>query len=263
MAGEGLLSVSLSADKPQELPWLIKIDEYVEGRAYQGHQQFSLRPGSDENLPLNEAVSLELLDSSDQNGLRYGVSTVTVNNGEAATRLFMENPDKGYVQHTLGDNGVLYKSYASSSFAYEGDDPTAYEDSFKQVTKKRSQNLQPVIDLIKWVETASDEEFAEDLEEHLDVESFAKYAATQNLLLNFDDMSGPGRNYYLWYDLDTKKFTVLGWDFNATFSGSTDAGPEDEISMGGMGGADGMEMPEGGSPAEAKAKAARAEAPRG
>ncbi|AWL31929.1 MULTISPECIES: CotH kinase family protein [Streptomyces] len=231
--GGGMVQYDLSAEKPEELPWLVKIDEYVEGRAYQGEREISLRPGSNGQVPLNEALSLSLTDTSGQQAERYAFTSVEVNDRPAATRLMVENPDTDYGDEAGDGNAVLYKARAGSSFAYQGDDPSKYESSFKQLNKKGSQDLEPVMKLIEWVENASDEEFARDLDQYVDVESLAAYVATQNLLLNFDDMAGPGKNYLLRYDLDTKKFTVLGWDYNLTFSGDATAGPDDSTGMGG------------------------------
>ncbi|NUW06205.1 spore coat protein CotH [Streptomyces sp. CAI-21] len=231
--GGGMVQYDLSAEKPEELPWLVKIDEYVEGRAYQGEREISLRPGANGQVPLNEALSLSLTDSSGQKAERYAFTSVEVNDRPAATRLMVENPDTDYGDEAGDGNAVLYKARAGSSFAYQGDDPSKYESSFKQLNKKGSQDLEPVMKLIKWVENASDEEFARDLDQYVDVESLAAYVATQNLLLNFDDMAGPGKNYLLRYDLDTKKFSVLGWDYNLTFSGDATAGPDDATGMGG------------------------------
>ncbi|MFF8565062.1 CotH kinase family protein [Streptomyces albidoflavus] len=231
--GGGMVQYDLSAEKPEELPWLVKIDEYVEGRAYQGEREISLRPGSNGQVPLNEALSLSLTGTSGQQAERYAFTRLEVNDRPAATRLMVENPDTDYGDEAGDGNAVLYKARAGSSFAYQGDDPSAYESSFKQLNKKGSQDLEPVMKLIKWVENASDEEFARDLDQYVDVESLAAYVATQNLLLNFDDMAGPGKNYLLRYDLDTKKFSVLGWDYNLTFSGDATAGPDDATGMGG------------------------------
>jgi len=233
----GIMQYDLSADKPEELPWLIKIDEYVEGRAYQGEREISLRPGSNDEVPLNEALSLSLTKESGQQAERYGFTALKVNDRPTATRLMVENPDTDYASAAgENSNGVMYKARAGGSFEYKGDDPTDYETSFKQLNKKGSQDLEPVMKLIKWVNSASDEEFARDLHKYVDVDSLATYIASQNLLLNFDDMAGPGKNYLLWYDLDTKKFSVMGWDYNLTFSGDATAGPDDTISMGGFGG---------------------------
>ncbi|MEU9583710.1 CotH kinase family protein [Streptomyces werraensis] len=231
--GGGMTQYDLSAEKPEELPWLVKIDEYIEGRAYQGEREISLRPGVDGQVPLNEALSLALTDRSGQKAERYSFTRFTVNNRPAVTRLMVEAPDTEYAEEVEDGNGVLYKARAGSSFTYRGDDPTEYESDFKQLNKKGSQDLEPVMRLIKWVDGATDEEFARDLGKYVDVESLASYVATQNLLLNFDDMAGPGKNYLLWYDLDTKKFSVLGWDYNLTFSGDATAGPDDSVGMGG------------------------------
>lgn len=230
--GGGMTQYDLSADKPEELPLLIEIDKYVEGRAYQGEREISLRPGADAQVPLNEALALSLTDRSGATAERYGFTTVSVNNGPEVTRLMVENPDTEYAEAVDG-NSVLYKARAGGSFAYQGDDPSDYETSFRQLNKVGSQDLEPVMKLIKWVDEASDEEFAADLGKHVDIESFAEYVAAQNLLMNFDDMAGPGKNYLLRYDLDTKKFSVLGWDYNLTFSGDAEAGPDDSMSMGG------------------------------
>ncbi|MGW1777990.1 CotH kinase family protein [Streptomyces sp. NPDC002143] len=238
--GGGMTQFNLSAAKPEELPWLISIDEYVEGRAYQGHRELSLRPGVDEALPLNEALSLSLMAKSGQTAEEFTFTAVKVNDRPAVTRLMVENPSKDFVDSEIATDGVAYKARAGGSFDYVGDDPTEYETSFKQLNMKGSQDLSPVMKLLKWVDQASDEEFAEDLDRYVDVDSFAEYVATQNLILNFDDMAGPGSNYVLWYDLGTEKFSVLGWDFNLTFSGTVTTGPDDSTSMGGGGGGGGM-----------------------
>ncbi|WP_406362301.1 CotH kinase family protein [Streptomyces sp. NBC_01579] len=237
----GMVQYDLSAEKPEELPWLIKIDEYIEGRAYQGEREISLRPGADEQVPLNEALSLSLTRTSGQPAEAYSFTSVQVNNRPAVSRLMVDNPDTEYAEAVGDGNGVLYKARAGGSFAYRGDDPSDYETSFRQLNKVGSQDLKPLMRLIKWAEEASDKEFEQELHRYVDVDSLATYIATQNLLLNFDDISGPGKNYMLWYDLDTKKFSVLGWDYNLTFSGDTAAGPDDKVGMGGMGGGRGGE----------------------
>lgn len=249
----GITQYNLSEEKPEELPWLIKIDEYVEGRAYQGEREISLRPGSNGQVPVNEALSLSLTDTTGQKSERYAFTSVKVNNRPVATRLMVESPDTEYAESIGDGNGVLYKARAGGSFEYKGDDPTDYEESFEQLNKVGSQDLEPVMKLIKWADDASDEEFEKELDQHVDVESLATYLAAQNLLMNFDDMAGPGKNYLLWYDLDTKKFSVLGWDYNLTFSGDATSGPDDDMSMGGAlggGGAAGGQGDQGGQGAQ-------------
>jgi spore coat protein CotH len=232
--GGGFAQASLKVEEPETLPWLIRFDEFVDGRRYQGHREIAVRVAGmgGGTTVLNEAVSLNVLATAGETAQRYAYTSFTVNDRPTTARLIVEHPDEDFAD-TLGGSGVLYKSLATSQFTDQGDDPTDYADDFKQITKKGSQDLQPVIDLITWVNASSDSDFDRNLADHVDVQAFARYLAVQNLLLNFDDMAGPGRNYYLWYDLKTKRFTVIGWDYNLAFSGSATQGPHDNATMGG------------------------------
>ena len=249
--GGGFGRASLKAEEPETLPWLVRFDEFVDGRRYQGHRELAVRVAGmgGGSTVLNEAVSLNVLAAAGQTAQRYAYTSFTVNDRPTTARLLVEHPDEDFAG-TLGGSGVLYKSLAGSQFTDQGDDPTSYADDFKQITKKGSQDLQPVIDLIRWVDSAGDADFDRHLADHVDVQAFARYVAAQNLLLNFDDMAGPGRNYYLWYDLKTKRFSVVGWDYNLSFSGVATTGPHDSTAMGGgrFGGNGGAMPPAGMQP---------------
>ncbi|MFV2197228.1 CotH kinase family protein [Nocardiopsis sp. LOL_012] len=211
-------TVSLSEEEPERLPWLISFDEFVAGRAYQGHTELALRPATSvSDTALNEALALDLTAASGQTAQEYTFTSVAVNGGEAVPRLLIDHPDALWSEE-LGE-GVLYKGRAGGSFSYLGDDPTDYEEAFKQVNAEGAQDLQPVMDLLRFVVEADDEEFADELDAYLDTESFAAYLATQDLISNGDAMDGPGNNYYLWYDTGQERFTVLSWDLNLAFGG--------------------------------------------
>ncbi|MCO5177514.1 MAG: CotH kinase family protein [Thermomicrobiales bacterium] len=213
----GGMSSSLSFDDPSSLPWLISFDEFVDGQRYQGYEEIAIRPTTSGTTMLNEALALNLVGEAGQATQLASYSSFTVNGAEAQLRLLVEVPEESYTERNFETDGVLYKALSTGSFSYLGEDPLAYEDAFKQITRKNQQDLEPLIELLKWVDESSDEEFAAHLADYVDVESFAQYIALQDLLNNFDDMSGPGQNYYLWYDLDTGKFSVLTWDLNLAF----------------------------------------------
>ncbi|MFC4604232.1 CotH kinase family protein [Rhodococcus kronopolitis] len=244
-----------SEDDPTSLPLLISFNENEDGRAYQGMTELSVRPGSP---VLNEAMSLSLTAETGQVTQRYAYTVYSINDSATTTRLLLEHPDDGYANSLSESDGYLYKADANSRFKYTGDDQAAYADQFKQINAVDSGNLQPIINFLKWIDTASDEEFDAHLADWVDVETFADYLATQNLLVNGDDISGPGQNYYLWYDLDTEKITVISWDLNLAMQGDAATGPHDTVGLslprlGGTGdtapGA-GMTLPEGMIPPE-------------
>jgi spore coat protein CotH len=149
--------------------------------------------------------------------------------------LVLEQPGDEFADANFETEGVLYKSLSTGRFQYLGEDPLAYANAYRQITQKKSQDLAPVIRLLEWVTNASDTEFDADLDKHVDVASLARYVAMHNLLLDFDDMGGPGQNSYLWYDLDTERFTVISWDVNLSLSGTVTQGPFDAGGFGGGG----------------------------
>lgn len=227
--GGGMSGSSIDESDVTTWPLLISFDKYEDGRVYQGMSQLSLRSG----IPsLNEATALSATAETGQASQRYTYLTYSVNGGETLTRIALENPDEYYAAR-LGD-GILYKADSESSFTYQGDDPETYADQFKIESKDDdAENEQPIVDLLKWMDSADDTEFDEHLENYVDVDSFAKYLATQNLLVNGDDMSGPGKNYYLWYDNETKKISVVSWDLDMSMQNNAEQSPDESASMGG------------------------------
>jgi spore coat protein CotH len=262
VGGDGIgrgLGGTVSVESPEDLPWLVSFDEFVHGQTYQGHEEIAVRPGgmgTAQTTALNEAVSLTLIALAGEPAEEAAYTAFSINGSEPALRLLVQQPDDSFVEDDLADDGVLYKALAGTSggsFTYLGEDPLAYAASFRQVTGRNQQDLAPLIEFIRWVEESSDEEFLAGLEDRVDVESLARYLALHNLLLDFDDMSGPGQNYYLYFDSGTEKFTVLTWDVNATFTGDSARGPYDAGTMGGLGGMQrgeapgGFQRPQGGA----------------
>ncbi|PEG51909.1 spore coat protein CotH [Mycolicibacterium diernhoferi] len=218
----------VSADDPLSLPLLISFNENAEGRGYQGLTELSVRPGAP---VLNEALALSLTALTGQPSQRYAYVTYSVN-GDTATRLVLEHPDETYADELFESDGYLYKARAKSKLEYRGPDQSAYAEQFKQINAADTGNLQPIINFLSWLDSADDQEFARSLADWVDVESLARYAATQNLLVNADDMSGPGQNYYLWYDLAAEKISVLSWDLNlAMMMGDSGLGPHDKLEL--------------------------------
>lgn len=206
---------SESAEHPEDLPWLIRFDKFVDGQTYQGVGDLVIRSNSTETA-MNEAVAVELLELTGLASEQAIATTLTVNDGETELRLAMEHPDEIWAEDEFGDeDGLLYKADSEGDYSYRGDDPDAYDDVFDQ--KAGDDDLEPLIAFLDFINNADDATFAAELGDHLDVEAFATYLAFQELVGNFDDIDGPGNNSYLYFDPDTEQFTVVNWDLNLAF----------------------------------------------
>ncbi|MFT4215392.1 MAG: CotH kinase family protein, partial [Microbacterium sp.] len=217
----------LSSAHPEDLPWLIRLDEYVDGQSLDGTTEFVVRGNSSESS-LNEAVALDLLAAVGLASERAVSAEVEVN-GQSALRLVIENPDEEWMAETLPDATALYKAEADGDYSYRGDDPDAYTDVFEQ--EAGEDDLTPLISFLEFINESDDETFDAELSQWLDVDAFATYLAFQELVDNSDDIDGPGNNSYLAYDADTGQMTVVNWDLNLAFGSSPSGG-------GGGGGAD-------------------------
>lgn len=214
-----------TAGNPEDLPWLISLDKYVDDQSYQGYVDLVVRSNSTETA-MNEAVALELLGLAGLATEEAIATSFTVNGGEAELRLAIEHPDDEWEEANFdGDETALYKADSEGDYSYRGDDPDAYDDVFNQ--KVGDGDLEPLINFLEFINDSDDVTFAAELEDWLDVDSFATYLAFQDLIQNGDDIDGRGNNSYLHYDYDTDLFTVVSWDLNLAFGTANVTGPAD------------------------------------
>ncbi|MDP6759639.1 MAG: CotH kinase family protein [Acidimicrobiales bacterium] len=222
--GPGGSDFAATEETPEHLPWLVKFDEFVDGQRYQGLEEVVVR-SSPTATALNETLALGIVGLAGEPTQRSVHTAFSVNGGDRALRHLIEVPDDVWEGRSFGSDGVLYKALTRGTWQYQGEDPLAYTDSFSQETRRNRQDLQPLIDFVRFLDEADDESFASELPARLDVGSFARYLALMDLLANFDDIDGPGNNAYLRFDLDTERFRILTWDLNFALQGGVGRGP--------------------------------------
>ncbi|WP_061961493.1 CotH kinase family protein [Demequina flava] len=242
------------AESPQDLPWIINLDKFVDGQDLDGAEEFVIRSNTSETS-LNEAVALDLLDETGLAAEEAVASTFSANGSDESVRLVVENPNNDWMERELGE-GYLWKAESGGTWDYVGEEGADYVDSFDQ--EGGDDNYEALIDFLDFINNADDETFAAELPSWLDVDSFATYLAFQDAVDNFDDIEGPGNNGYLYWDIDDEQMTVVNWDLNLAFGavnndggggGVGDIGGERPGAAPGAGTADGVEADAGELPA--------------
>ena len=203
---------------PATLPLLLSFSKFSEGRVYQGYSSLAIRTAANGGTAANDALALQLVADSGQYSQKYSFITMQVNDSPSTTRLVIENPNQGYAVGLNKGEGVLYQSRADNTFTYQGEDPNNYVEEILQVSAIGVRDLSPVLELLNWIETVSDEVLDNEFGNWIDIPSFSKYVVTSDLLSNWDDMDGPGHNFLLWFDIEDDKFTVINWDLNQSLS---------------------------------------------
>lgn len=209
-----LREVSTEAD-PATLPWIIRLDKFVDGQTMNGESDIVIR-GNVSASSLNEAVALTLLDAAGLAAEHTAAIRFSVNGGTAQLRLAVQKPSDNWLDQQYGTtSGGLYKAETGGDYSYRGDDPDAYTDVFDQ--EGGESDLTPLIEFLRFINESDDATFAAELSQHLDIGAFATYLAFQELVDNYDDIDGPGNNSYLSYNAEADLMTVVTWDLNLTF----------------------------------------------
>jgi spore coat protein CotH len=243
--GRGPMS-DASADEPEGLPWLVRLDKFVDDQEFAGVSEFVVRSNNSESA-LNEAVAVSLIADAGMLSQRATYVRFTVNDRPTALRLVLENMEQTWADDNLPDDALLYKADASGDYSYRGDDPAAYDEAWGQ--EAGDDDLQPLIDFLDFVNNSDDDTFAAEIGDHLDLDAFAEYMAMEDLLQNFDDISGPGNNSFLAYDPATRRMTVVAWDHNLALSNMRGPGGGQGGGQGGPpGGFDPTQAPDGTLP---------------
>jgi spore coat protein CotH len=210
-----------SAETPEHLPWLVRLDKYVDDQAHQGITELVIR-SNPTATSLNEAVALDLLARAGLASELAAYARFSVNGRDPVLRLAIEHPNDSWMTAHFPAGGFLYKAEAGGDFSYRGDDPAAYNDIFDLeagATGDDAADYQPLFGFLAFLNDSDDETFIADLPNHLDVDAFATYLAMMDLIENFDDITGPGNNAYLHVDPGAEQFTVVPWDMNLSFGG--------------------------------------------
>ncbi|MHA7226988.1 CotH kinase family protein [Glutamicibacter soli] len=226
LKGNSTLRQADTGSDPQDLPWQIRLDKFVDGQSYAGRTQFVVRTNTSQTS-LNEAVALALLGEAGLATEQAAATRFTLNGSAAQLRLVIDNPsDELYSAAVFAGEGITYKADSSGDYSYRGASGSDYDSAFS--VESGAEDLTPIAEFLDFVNNSSDADFAAQLAEHLDVDQFATYLAMQDLVANSDDIDGPGNNSFLRYDTSSGTMTVVAWDQNLSFGG-----------MGGMGSARG------------------------
>ena len=214
----------ISADSEQQkLPWLVRFDKFVDGANHDGMTRMVIRASSSTSA-LNEAVALDLLAKTGLASEKAAHISLSVNGSNPVLRLTCQDLDESWVAQNFDVAGLLYKAESTGDYIYRGTDESAYKDVFDQETGKA--NLTPLIGFLQFINESSDADFQSGLAQRVDVDKMVTYLAFEDVIDNFDDITGPGNNSFLWWAEQANQMTVVAWDHNCAFGLKPGAGQQ-------------------------------------
>ena len=194
---------------------------YVNDQNYQGYTEISLRSNFHDQAYLREITSYEFIEALDITAPQAAYGGVDFNKEGEILYTIVEHINEEFVEMNFDDPGLgnLVKARVGSGFNYMGDDPTAYVNTFELKTNENISDLHDLIEFLQFVEESSDEEFAEEIEDYLDLEQMLKYLVFCNVTVTMDSFPGNSNNYYFYQDSESDQFTLIPWDLNGAYGG--------------------------------------------
>jgi spore coat protein CotH len=221
-----------------QIPVLIKFDEFVSGQTYQGYSRLAIRSAgaSYDASMLQEPLTNYVFRLAGLPATQTAYAGVQLNDEDEQLFTISEIIDETYLEgYFENPDGVLYKAELNATMTYQGEDPSAYANSFTQETRQNNADFAPLIAFLRFLSESDEATFANELPDYLDVESFAAYLASNNLLVNTDSMAGMGNNFYFYYDDLMGYMTVLMWDGNESLGKLNGSANYDLYFQGGSG----------------------------
>ena len=201
----------------------MRFDKFVDGANHDGMTRMVIRASSSTSA-LNEAVALDLLAKTGLASEKAAHISLSVNGSDPVLRLTCQDLDESWVAQNFDVAGLLYKAESTGDYTYRGTDESAYKDVFDQETGKA--NLTPLIEFLQFINESSDADFQSGLAQRVDVDKMVTYLAFEDVIDNFDDITGPGNNSFLWWAEQANQMTVVAWDHNCAFGLKPGAGQQ-------------------------------------
>ena len=129
-----------------------------------------------------------------------------------------ENVDENFADDRFGTKkGAIFKPSTQELFTDWGADWAAYNQSYDPKTDLTEAQKQRVIAFGRLVSKATDEEFAAQIGDYLDLDDFARYFAVLAWIANHDSLLQNGQNFYTYLHPDTNRMHFISWDQDFSF----------------------------------------------
>jgi hypothetical protein len=243
---KGNSSVVLSLESLKK-PYKFDFDKFVEGQTFHGFKKLNFSNSTLDPSLMREKLAYDLFRKAGVPAPKatFAKLYLTVDgkyeNEYVGLYVMVEQVDERFLQKVFGNSkGLLVKRTSLGDLAYLGDEWKSYKDSFdlesplppfsKGGIRGDCSDPSRLIQFVKLLYQASDEQFEAEVEQFLNVDSFLVWLAVNTLLTNLDSYAGMGHNYYTYLNEETGRFEFIPWDLNYAFGNFSLAGaPERRI----------------------------------
>ena len=219
-------------------PFKIDTNRFIKGQKLHGRTKLNLSNAFLDSAFMKEKLAYELYRAAGLPSPQTGWANVVLSVEGIAEKkplgiyVVIEQMDERYLKENLkGDpqQSILAKPESLDDWEYLGKNPDAYQRYNLKIGKTNTPTIQRFMETMRLIQTASDREFAEKIQDYVDLENFAGYLAATSLLANIDSYIGMPHNYYLLLNDPQDKLKLLPWDVNEAFGTFTLGRPAEQL----------------------------------
>jgi DNA-directed RNA polymerase specialized sigma24 family protein len=132
--------------------------------------------------------------------------------------LMVEQVGDEFAKERFGSKKTpIFKPVTYDLFKHLGDAWSSYAAIYDLKTEATEKQLRRVVEFAELVSSASDEKFAVEAGELLDLNEFAQFLASHVLLSSYDSILADGQNFYMYLHPRSNKFGFIPWDLDAAW----------------------------------------------
>jgi len=218
-------------------PYKIDFDRFADGQNFHGFRKLNFSNAFKDPSLLREKLAYDLFAKADVAAPRASFAKIYLTvegkfeNEYAGLYTLVEQVDSVFLKDRYGNSkGLLVKVETLEDLPDRGENWALYERDF-ELERGDTSDTAALIQFVRFLHEASDEQFAAEIEQRLNVESFLAELAVNTLLSNLDSYAGTGHNFYLYHNPTTKRFEFIPWDLNEAFGNFAMGGPDDMMDL--------------------------------
>jgi hypothetical protein len=208
--------------KPGKSAFIVDFNRYVGGQSYLGLEKLTINNMVQDPSCIHEFVGYALFRAGDVPASRAGFATVAFNGEDKGLYSLIETPDNDeFLDKWFGaDDGNLYEGAYGADFRDPGDPPPGDEDWEWWFDQDNGDDIDfaDLYELIAALDAIGDDEDAADvLEDHFDLDEYLTFAATELYLGHWDGYAWSANNYTVHHSFVDDQWTFLPWGIDQLF----------------------------------------------
>ena len=203
----------------------LKLDfnKYKKGQTFRGFKTLVLDNHAQDPSFLSENLSLQLFGKMGLPAPRTAYVHLYVNGLSQGLYSAVEPIDKIFLQRAFGeDGGYLYDYEWGTEFWFHYPGPAAelyFPVPFQPETKQDEPDPGPLVEMVRLINEAPDEELGAALAPYLDLRKVLDYLAVEVYLAERDGLAGEWgiNNFYFYRREGTRRYEFIPWDRDNAF----------------------------------------------